>query len=155
MLYLNKYVGGTKMAKLEKNITINAPLDKTFAYISDRNNLPDIWPSLVEITNIKPLPNGGCTNRWTYKMAGIRLSGTSEDTEFVANQRIVSKTKGGVASTQTWTFQSEGSGTKVTFGVEYTLPVPVLGKLAGAVITKMNESEGTALLENLKAVMEA
>lgn len=143
------------MAKLENSISIDAPVEKIFNYISEQTNLPEIWPSLVEITDMKPLPNGGYTNRWTYKMAGVRLSGTSEDVEYVTNERIVSKTKGGVDSTQTWTLQPEGSGTKVTFGVEYTIPIPVLGKLAEVVITKMNEREGKTILENLKAVMEA
>lgn len=142
------------MARQENSITINAPVEKIFNYITDQTHLPEIWPSLVEITDIKPLPNGGTTNRWTYKMAGIRLSGTSEDTEYVANQRLVSKTKGGVDSIQTWTFQPEGGGTRVTFGVEYTLPVPVLGKLAEAIILKMNEREGKTILENLKVIME-
>lgn len=142
------------MARQENSITINAPVENIFNYITDQTHLPEIWPSLVEITDIKQLPNGGTTNRWTYKMAGIRLSGTSEDTEYVTNQRLVSKTKGGVDSTQTWTFQPEGNGTRVTFGVEYTMPVPVLGKLAEAVILKMNEHEGKTILENLKAIME-
>ena len=143
------------MTKLENSTTINAPVEKIFTYISDQTHLPEIWPSLVEITDMKPLPNGGYSNRWTYKMAGIRLSGTSEDIEYESNQRIVSKTKGGVDSIQTWTFQSEGSGTKVTFAVEYTIPIPVLGKLAEAVIVKINEREGKTILENLKAIIES
>lgn len=143
------------MVKQENSISINAPIEKVFSYISDRNNLPEIWPSLVEITNNKSLPNGGCTNNWKYKMAGMSFSGMTEDTEYVNNQRIVSQTTGGIDSAQTWTFQPEGNGTKVTFGVEYTIPVPVLGKLAEMVIVKMNEREGKSILENLKAVMES
>jgi uncharacterized membrane protein len=142
------------MSKLEKSITINAPVEKVFDYINNQTNLPEIWPSLIEVTDMKPLPNGGWSNRWKYKMAGIHLSGTSEDIEHVANQRIVSKTKGGTDSIQTWTFQPADGGTKVTFAVEYTVPIPVLGKLAEAVIVKMNEQEGKTILENLKAIME-
>ena len=87
-------------------------------------------------------------------MAGIHLEGTTEGDDSVANQRIVSKTKGGVESTQTWMFQPEGDETKVTFEVEYTVPVPVLGKLAEAIIVKMNEQEGEVILANLKTRME-
>ena len=87
-------------------------------------------------------------------MAGIHLEGTSEDTEYIPNQRIVSKSKGGVESTQTWMFQPEGDETKVTFEVEYTVPIPVLGKLAEAIIVKMNEHEGEVILANLKTRME-
>ena len=143
------------MAKLEKTITINAPVEKIFNYISQPTNLPEFWPSLVETSDVQELPNGGHSNRWVYKMAGIRLEGTSEDVEYVTNQRLVSKTKGGVESTQTWMFQTEAGGTKVTFEVEYTVPIPVLGKLAEAIIVKMNDREGELILANLKARMEA
>ena len=68
---------------------------------------------------------------------------------------MVDKTKGGVESTQTWMFQPEAGGTKVTFEVEYTVPIPLLGKLAEAIIVKMNDREGELLLANLKARMEA
>ena len=143
------------MVKAEKTITINAPVEKVFGYINEPTNLPEIWPSLVEVTDVQRLPNGGHSNRFVYKMAGIRLEGTSEDVEHVTNQRIVSKTKDGAESTQTWMFQPEAGGTKVTFKVEYTVPIPVLGKLAEAVIVKMNDREGDLLLANLKARMEA
>ena len=143
------------MAKIKKTISINAPVEKVFGYISEPTNLPEIWPSLVEVKDVRRLPNGGTSNRWVYKMAGIRLKGTSEDAEYVANQRLVSKTKGGAESTQTWMLQPEAGGTKVTFEIQYTVPVPVLGKLAEAIIVKMNEHEGDLVLANLKARMEA
>jgi len=144
------------MIKTVKSITIKAPVEKVFDYISEPTNLPEIWPSLVEIKDVQRLPSGGTRNRFVYKMAGIRLEGTSEsvDTECVPNQRLVSKTKGGAESTITWMFQPEAGGTKVTFEGEYTVPIPVLGKLAEAIIVKMNEHEVELILANLKARME-
>ena len=143
------------MAKVEKTITISAPVEKVFDYIDQPTNLPEIWPSLMEIKDVQTLPNGGHTDRWVYKMAGMRFEGTTEGIEHVTNQRIVSKTKGGVESTQTWVFQPEAGGTKVTFEVEYNIPIPVLGKLAEAIIVKMNDREGDSILANLKTRMEA
>jgi uncharacterized membrane protein len=142
------------MAKVEKTITIKAPVEKVFSFIKP-TNLPEIWPSLVETKDVQQLPNGGYSNRWVYKMAGIRLEGSSEDIEYVTNERVVSRTKGGVESTQTWIFQPDAGGTKVTFNVEYTIPIPVLGKLAEAIIVKMNEHEAELLLANLKTRIEA
>jgi uncharacterized protein YndB with AHSA1/START domain len=142
------------MATVKKTIAIKAPVEKVFGFVSEPTHLPEIWPSLMEVTDVKRLPNGGTKNRWVYKMAGVRLKGTSEDVEHVMNQRLVSKTEGGTKSTQTWTFQPEGGETKVTFEVEYTMPIPVLGKLAEAVIVKMNEHEGDLVLANLKARMK-
>ena len=142
------------MAKIEKSITISAPVEKVFEYVSRPNNLPEIWPSMVEVKDVQPLPNGGHSFRFVYKMAGVRLEGTSEDTEYVANQRVVNKTKGGVKSTLTWKFQPEDDGTKLSVGIEYTVPIPVLGKLAEAFILKLNERELGLVLANLKDRME-
>jgi len=142
------------MRKAIKSITIKSPVEKIFDYISEPTNLPEIWPSLMEIKDVQRLPDGNINNRWVYKMAGMRFEGTSEGVEYVTNQRIVSKTKGGVESTQTWMFQPEGDETKVTIEIEYTIPIPLLGKLAEAIIVKMNEHEGELLLSNLKVRME-
>jgi len=144
------------MAKTVKTINIKAPVEKVYDYISEPTNLPEIWPSLVEIKDVQKLPSGGTRDRWVYKMAGILLEGTSEseDAECIPNQRLVSKTKGDVESTMTWMFQPEAGETKVTLEVEYTVPIPVLGKLAEAIIVKMNEHEGELILANLKARME-
>ena len=143
------------MSKVEKTITINAPIEKVFGYVEEPTNLPEIWPSLVEAKDVQRLPNGGTSFRWVYKMAGVRFEGTSEDTDYVANQRVVSKTKGGIESTVTWTFQPEAGGTKVTYEAEYTVPIPLLGKLAESFIVKQNEGEAELILANLKARMEA
>jgi len=142
------------MAKLTKSTTINAPIEKVYAYVSDSTNLPEIWPSLQEIKDVKKLPDGKTTDSWTYKMAGIRLKGTTT-TEYVENKKVISKTEGGVKSTQIWTFEPADGGTRATFEVEYTIPIPVLGKLAEKIVVKMNEHEGDAVMANLKSRMEA
>ncbi|MDH4140747.1 MAG: SRPBCC family protein [Coriobacteriia bacterium] len=142
------------MASLVKSTVVHAPVEKVYGYLDDPAHLPEIWPSLFEITDVHLLPNGGHSNHWKYKMAGIRLEGTSEDVEHIANERIVSKTKGGTDSTQTWMVEPEGGDTKVTFKVDYVVPVPVLGKLAEAAIVKLNDHEGDTIMANLKTVME-
>ena len=143
------------MATVSKSITINAPIEKVFKYTTDQTNLPEIWPSLVENKVVERLPNGGTKAQFVYKMAGMRFEGISIDTEFIPNQRVVSKTEGGVESEITWEYQSEGEATKVTFGGDYTVPIPLLGKLAEAFIVKLNENEAETILANLKARMEA
>ena len=143
------------MAKMHKTITINAPVEKVFGYVNQPTNLPEIWPSMVEAKDVQRLPNGGNSFRWVYKMAGMSFEGTSEDTEHIPNQRVVNMTKGGIESTMTWEFQPEADGTRVDVEVDYTVPIPLLGKLAEALIIKQNEREFDSLLANLKAKMEA
>jgi uncharacterized protein YndB with AHSA1/START domain len=143
------------VAKVTRTITINAPVEKVFGYINEPTSLLEVWPSMVEAKDVHRLPNGGNRFRWVYKMAGVRLEGASEDTDVVPNERVVSETKDGMESRITWAFQPEAGGTKVTFEAEYTVPIPVLGKVAEALIVKLNENEAGVLLANLKARMEA
>lgn len=142
------------MAKIEKTILINAPVEKVFAFMAKPENLPEIWSSLQEVRNVRPLPNGGYAYDWTYKMAGMRLEGKAEWTEFVENQRIVDKNESGIPSTFVWTYWPEGAGTRVSVSVDYTIPGAVVGKLAEPIVQKMNEHEAETVLSNLKARME-
>lgn len=146
----------SEVPKIERSIVINAPVEKVFTYLSDPSNLPEIWPSLVEVKDVKQLPEGvGSSYRWVYKMAGMRFEGTTEVTEYVANERMVVKDKGGIQATRTTTFQPKDGGTEYTTVVEYTVPIPLLGKLAEALILRQNEQEAGVFLANLKARMEA
>lgn len=142
------------MATVNKSITINAPVEKIFKYASEPSNLPEIWPSLIENESIEKLPNGGNKTRYVYKMAGMRFEGTSVDTEYIPNERVVSMTKGGVESELIWEYESEGESTNVTLRGEYTVPIPLLGKLAEAFIVKQNDKEAETILANLKSRME-
>jgi len=139
------------LARVEKEVIVNAPIEKVFSYISEPDNLVEFWPSLIEIKDIQSLPNGGYSGRWVYKMAGMRFEGTGEYTQIIPNQWFIVETTGGVRSTMTWTFRSVPDGTRVNFTIEYRVPIPLLGKLAEAIIVMMNEQEGDLMMANLRA----
>jgi len=139
------------VARLDKEVTIEAPLENIFAYISNPSNLPEIWPSLIEITGLQSLPNGGYSGRWVYKMAGMRFEGKGEYTEMVPNQFFVIETKGGIVSLIAWTVRARENLTRVTLTIDYKVPIPLLGKLIEAIIVKMNDQEGDLIMANLRA----
>jgi uncharacterized membrane protein len=143
------------MASLQKSVFIDAPAAKIFGYINEPANLPEIWPSMIEAKDVEKLPNGGNRFRWVYKMAGMRFEGTSEDTECVDCERLISETKGGIESRVGWIFEPEGDGTRATFEADYTVPIPLLGRLAESFIVRQNQNESEVLLANLKVRMEA
>ena len=87
-------------------------------------------------------------------MAGVRFDGASETTEAIPNKRVVTKSTKGIESTFVWMYEPEGDGTKLTLEIEYTVPIPLLGKLAEAFIVKQNQHEADVMLANLKARME-
>jgi uncharacterized membrane protein len=138
------------MAKIKRTIIINAPVEKVFDYIADSNNLPEFWPSMVEVKDVEK----DKSFRWVYKMAGMRFEGSSEVIESIANERRVTKSTSGIPNTFMWTYQPEQGGTRLTLEIEYTVPIPLLGKLAEVFIVKMNEREADIMLANLKARME-
>ena len=139
------------MAEINREIIIDASLEKIFAYVSKPSNLPEIWPSLTEITNERLLPNGGYSFQFVYKMSGVDLNGSGEFTEIVPNQWFTVKTKGSLESTMTWTFRLKEHQTRVTFTIEYQTPLPLLNRIGKMVIEKINEQEADLILLNLKA----
>ena len=142
------------MIKMNKSIFINAPVEKVFAYVEDPSNLPEVWPSMVEVKNIISDADGKKNYDWTYKMAGLSINGHSETLEYEANKRIVVYNPKGIESKFTWDYMPEGDGTRINVEVEYNIPVPVLGKLAESIIVKQNEKEADTLLANIKAKLE-
>ena len=143
------------MAKVERSIIINAPVEKVFAYIEDPTLNPEWLPSVMEVKDVTLTEEGvGSHFRWVYKLAGLLFEGESTTTEHIPNRRIVTQSKGGIVSTWTWTVQPHDGGTKANLVVEYTIPVPVLGKLAEPLVLRLNEREADLAMANIKARME-
>ena len=138
------------MARLDKEVIVNSSPVKVFSYVSNPNNWPELWPSLMAVENVKTLSNGGFSATYEYKMAGMRFRGTGECTEYLPNQWMVIETKGGIHGRITLTFRSIEDKTRVTITIEYTVPVPLLGKLTEYVILKMNEQEANLVLSNIQ-----
>ena len=92
------------MARMERSSEIHVPMERVFGYVADPSHLPEFWPSMMEVKDVEPLPNGGHRFRWLYKMAGMRFEGASECVEYVPNQGFVGKYTGDIEGTATWTF---------------------------------------------------
>jgi uncharacterized membrane protein len=137
------------MLRFERSATIGAPVEKVFDYIADRSHLPAIWPSLIEVKDVKRLPAGGYTFTYVYKLADTRFEGKGEDTEFLPKERLVTKITGSIEGTFTFRFEPVGTETKVHFAVAYTLPAAFISKLGEPYLAKANEREAELLLQNL------
>ena len=142
------------MATIERSITIKVPPEKVFDYFVDPAHLPEFWPSMVEVKDIKPLPDGGYRYHWLYTMAGMKFEGESETVEFVENRKLATKTIGGIESRFDWEFKPESEFTKLTVKADFKLPETLLGKLKEPFLVKLNEHEAETVLANLKDRME-
>jgi len=142
------------MEKIKSSITIDAPVEKVYNYLADHMNETEWLPSMVEITEF----NGnevGDTFKWKYKMAGIMLSGETTVEELVPNRRIATRSKGGASSYWVFDIKEEHGSTQLDLDIEYTLPVPVLGKIAEKAILKRNQRETDMALQNIKEILES
>ena len=142
------------MAKLTKRTTIHAPAQEVFDFLEDKTHFPEFWPSMMEVSDIQDLPNGGKHFHWVYKMAGVKFEGDTDEVEIVPNKKLVGRNEKGIESTITWLMEDHGDDTDVVFEADYRIPVPVLGRLAEKVVVKMNENEADTMLSNLKAQIE-
>ena len=142
------------MANVEKSITINAPAEKVFDYLNDSMAQLEWLPSIMEVKDVSG-SGVGQHFRWKYKMAGILLEGESTVTEYIPNERIVTQSKGGATSTWTFNLEPHNGETRVKLTIEYTIPVPVLGRLAEKIVLKRNEREADLAMTNIKEKMEA
>jgi carbon monoxide dehydrogenase subunit G len=141
------------MAKIRRSITIQAPVEKVFAYVTDPMTLTEWMVGMMDVSNVS---GSGADLRldWRYKMAGIPFSGQTQFTEYVPNERSASESKGGIPSTFRWKYEQDGAATKLDLEVDYTIPVPVLGKLAEKLVLKRNEREADLWMENIKDRLE-
>lgn len=142
------------MFKIKKTILINAPVSKVCDYMQDPAHLPEFWPSMMEVKNIRKNAKGWPIYEWVYKMAGMKFEGESDTTEFVEHAHTTTVSTKGIPSHFDFDYKDKAGKTELTVTVEYTVPVPLLGKLAEGIVGKMNEHDADTMLANLKARME-
>ena len=141
------------MKKIKKSILINAPVEKVFSYIADRENEIEWMPSMLEVFNYTGSDKGDIF-QWKYKMAGLLFEGKTKITEVLPNEKLRSVSKGGINCDFLFIFQPKNEGTLLELNIEYRVPMPVLGVLAEKAVLKRNERETDLALNNIKDKME-
>ena len=141
------------MPTISTSIKIQVPVEEVFAYVTDPMNIPEWMVGMIEVTDVTG-SGVGQRHHWKYNMIGIPLRGETTISEHVPNERRVAESKGGITSTFTFTFAAHEGGTKLDMDVDYTIPVPVLGKLAEKLVLKRHQRDADTSMENLKERLE-
>lgn len=144
------------MPTLTQDITIDAPVEKVFAYLSDPKRSPTFVPGLNRISNLSdPEPKTGRQWEWEFNWFGLILSGKSECTAYEPSSLYQFQTKGGAASTWTYRCDPDDGKTRVTLEVDYEPPQSVVAQVAaGNMLERMNRNRATEALANLQALLE-
>ena len=142
------------MASWKDSILIHAPPDAVFAYVDDPSELPTWLANMVEVRNV--IGTGlGQQYEYTYKMAGLLLRGQNTVIEHVPNERGLHQIIGTISALWDYSVEPHKDGTVLNIEVEYSIPIPVLGKLAEHIAVMQNARSFELSLINVKEVMEA
>ena len=141
------------MARIKKSITIDAPVEKVFEYLSIPENMMEWWPNVIAIRDVAGSGEG---QSWSfdYKMIGLRFTSKARVTASSVNADRFVESKGGISAKWRWYFRSVGTRTHLRWVMDYTIPVPVLGKVGEALILRRNERVARFAMVNIKERME-
>ncbi|WP_251329549.1 SRPBCC family protein [Haloplanus pelagicus] len=141
------------MFTVEKRIGIDSPPAEVFSFLDDPRNHVKITPSLVDVSDIEALPNGGKRAKYRYALAGVDLVGQVEDVERSPERRLVQKLSGAISGTIS--YELDGSDeTVLRYEAEYQLPETVIESVLAPIARAYNEREAETTLENLKTFLE-
>lgn len=123
------------IVKIEKSITIDAPVEEVFDYTTTPEHLPEYLVSMLSVKDVKHLPNGDSSFKYNAQMFGFQAEGTGECKEKILNERATLKVHGaGMEFTAPTTFERIAGGkTRVASVAEYRFE-------EGAPITKFDET---------------
>lgn len=139
-----------------QSIYIEAPVEKVFDWFKNPRNWPTLNPAgHEEITHAHVTPEGlGTFHIWVLKpLPGVRYECFGVFTEFVPNERIVDKWSLSLEGSETYTFDTEGSGTRVTLQRDRRSIWRV--KLLDKLVDQAEGRESERFLERLKELMES
>ncbi|MFP5415908.1 MAG: SRPBCC family protein [Actinomycetes bacterium] len=141
------------MARIERTITIDAPVDDVFGFARDIEKLWGCMPD-VKTRNVTRTPDGvGSNAEWDAHVVGpLHLEGRIEYTEVVSPERIVATSSTGPVFTLQ--FSPRDGGTVVTTATEWTFDTPVVGVPLEALTKWMSHNDITTWMARLKAAVE-
>jgi len=144
------------MKQIKRTIQIKAPVQRVYEFLTQPTNLLSIWPNMVSVSNVVASKGGSHDFDWEYRMVGFHFKGHATTEEAQPGKIARIRNEGGIPSTFLWTYEGlDGAGTRLTLDVQYTIPAPVIGKIAEALVARINERDADTMLAHLKDVMEA
>jgi len=141
------------MAKFTQSITINAPVEKVYKYLSDPANLPEWHPSVVRIRDIT---GRGENQKWTwdYKLWGHIFTEEVYVEKDQINTSRIFKSKGIIRSKRSFTFALVGEGTRLDYELEYTIPIVIINSVGEPLAIQRSKRVVDMALTNIKERME-
>lgn len=147
------------MTQIRKNIFIDAPIEKVYAFARDPERWNLFFTGLSEPETIKGKGEVGTTVKHNYIVAGMHFPVTTKvliDKPGPKTAQWKGQIEGPLDGNQEWNYTAKNDGTDVVVTIDYTVPAKALGKFADRLlIERMQEKAIEHTLENLKLFCEA
>jgi carbon monoxide dehydrogenase subunit G len=143
------------MAKVQRDVQINASPQATMALLSDASRWPDWYPGMTAVDITAPFPETGGKVAFKVKSAGLSMPITETVLDYQPDRLQVLRMEGMLSGRASWEVIAAGDGTRLTTTFDYSLPGGVIGKVADALVAKrMNAKSLEQALQNFKALVE-
>ncbi len=99
---------------MKRSIHIEAPVEKVFDFVKDPRNMAEgaVGP---KVKDVKLTDDGvGTYYSWVFRVVGLPIEGFDVYTEVIPNQRITERSSFPMTRDFIYSFEPEGSGTKLT-----------------------------------------
>ena len=117
------------MTKIAHSTIINAPLKEVFKYASDWRKWEEWFEGVFKFAPTTDLPHGnGARYKYKAKLMKTTFVIETEIYDFEENVGWRGKATKGMEHGTFWNFEDMGNNTtKFTYGLEYKMPIPVIG----------------------------
>jgi len=125
------------MTRIEASVEINAPVEEVFAFASDWRRWGEWWEGVSDFRPTTETTRGNGT-RYAYRawVAGLTVNLETEIQDFVENAGWRGIATKGMPHRTQWVFEAKGDVTRLTYILEYRLPLPVLGALLDSLLMR-------------------
>jgi len=125
------------MTRVEASVEVNAAVGDVFAFASDWRRWESWWEGVSDFRPTTDATRGNGT-RYAYRawVAGVTLNLETEIHDFVENVGWRGVVVKGPPHTTRWVFESKGTTTRLTYVLEYSLPVPIVGPLLDSLLMR-------------------
>ncbi|MBC7328168.1 SRPBCC family protein [bacterium] len=141
------------MPLIEKEIEINAPLEKVFEIAQDVEEYPHFMPSIKSVRILEKEGDRRITE-WVGRVEELGRTITWKEEDIWDKERGECRFRGFEGDFNkyegVWIFQRKGEGTLVRLKIEYEMHIPLIGVLLQGLIKRKVEESARDMLEGLK-----
>ena len=144
------------MARIVKSVKIKTPVENVFNFTRNWKNYASFYEGIYDWRPTTEITSGkGARFAYRAKALGREYEIETEVMEEVENRKRSFASVHGAETKGEWLFEPLKDGTRITYIVEYKLPIPIIGGILDVLFFKpKRRAHIEKLLQNLKGLME-